>query len=849
MRSDIALALRLARRELRAGTRGFRVFIACLIIGVAAIVGVGTLSSSITAGIDADARALLGGDIEMRLEGRAVTAVEWAYLRDNATAVSTAVEMRAMARRDGIGTGAGSGSGRSLIELKGVDDRYPLVGTAVVEPSLALNEALAKRNGVWGAVIAPSLASKLKLAVGDSLRVGEATFTVRGMLTREPDEVVSLFDLGPRVMIDLAALPDTQLIQPGSQFQYHYRLLLPAGVARTDWIARVEAALPRAGWRVRPFDEAAPGVRRFLDNMGLFLVFSGLTALLVGGIGVANAVGSYLESKTATIATMKCIGAPSRLVFLTYMALVLALAVAGIVIGLIIGAIAPLLGVAALEQYLPVTPHLGLFPKPLATGAAFGLLTVLTFALWPLTRATEVPAARLYRDQVAPTPVRRRVAALIAIGSGALGMAALTFVTAARPDFAAWFVGCSVATLLVLRGAGELVVGGARRLQGLRAVEWRLAVANLHRPGSTTPSIVVSLGLGLSVLVAVALIQGNLSQQIHERLPKRAPAFFFIDIQPDQVAAFDAAIRAVPGVEELRRVPTLRGRIVAIGGIPVERATVHPDSQWAVRGDRSFTYSAELPVGAGLVAGQWWPIDYAGPPLVSIDAAMARGFGVGVGDKLTLSILGRQIDATIGSLREIDWRSLRFDFAIIFSPGVLEGAPHTHIAAAQVRPEAEEAAERAGTDAFPNVSAIRVREALDAAARILEATSFAVRSTAGISIVSGVLVLAGAIAAGQRRRIYDSVVFKVLGATRRTMALAFLAEYGALGLLTGAIAAVVGTAIAWAVIVHLMKAEWFFLPSVVAVTVAASIVVTIAVGFAGTWRALGQKAAFYLRNE
>jgi putative ABC transport system permease protein len=315
------------------------------------------------------------------------------------------------------------------------------------------------------------------------------------------------------------------------------------------------------------------------------------------------------------------------------------------------------------------------------------------------------------------------------------------------------------------------------------------------------------------------------------------------------VAAFDAAVRAVPGVEELRRVPTLRGRIVAIAGVPVEQATIDPDSQWAVRGDRAFTYSATMPEGTRLVAGDWWPADYAGPPLVSIDASLARGFGVGIGDTLTLSILGREIEATIDSLREIDWRSLRFDFAIIFSPGVLEGAPHTHIAAAQVRPEAEEAVERAGTDAFPNVSAIRVREALEAAARILDATSVAIRSTAGISIVSGVLVLAGAIAAGSRRRIYDSVVFKVLGATRRTMTVAFLAEYGTLGLLTGLIAAAVGTLTAWAVIVHLMRAEWFFLPEVVAVTVAASIAVTVAVGFAGTWRALGQKAAFYLRNE
>jgi putative ABC transport system permease protein len=376
----------------------------------------------------------------------------------------------------------------------------------------------------------------------------------------------------------------------------------------------------------------------------------------------------------------------------------------------------------------------------------------------------------------------------------------------------------------------------------------RLALANLHRPGSVTPSVVMSLGLGLSVLVAVALIDGNLSRQVAERLPERAPAFFFIDIQPDQVADFAATVAALPGASGYRSVPTLRARITHIAGVPVEDAEIAAGSQWAVRGDRALTYAAEKGTDAKLVDGAWWPADYSGPPLISLDAGLAEGFGVTVGDTLTLNVLGREVTARIASTREIDWRSLRFDFAIIFAPGTLESAPQTHIAAVEAPLEAEEAV-AAATDAFPNISAIRVRDALEAVARILDGIAVAIRGTASVTVLAGALVLAGTVAAGEQRRIYDAVVFKVLGATRRRILGVFLLEYGVLGLATGAVGAVVGTLAAWAVIRFLMQSEWVFLPGTITATVAACIAITLVVGLIGTARALGHKAAAHLRNE
>ena len=428
-------------------------------------------------------------------------------------------------------------------------------------------------------------------------------------------------------------------------------------------------------------------------------------------------------------------------------------------------------------------------------------------------------------------------------------LAVLTLLTANDGAFAAWFIGGAVTVLVLLRAAAALVMVWAARFKPFTSGPWRLAQANLYRPGAATPNIIISLGLGLSVLVAIALIEGNMRRQIEERLPDQAPAFFFIDIQPDQGAAFDAAVTAVPETKGYMRVPTLRGLIVKIAGVPVEKVKIGHGSRWATHGDRALTYAARPRPGTKVIAGEWWPADYAGPPIISLDAGLAKGFGIGIGDTLTINILGREVTAKVASLRQIDWRSLRFDFAIIFAPGTLEAAPHTSIAAIEVPRDQEEAVERAATDTFPNISAIRVRDALQAAARILEGIGAAVTGAAALTLLAGAIVLAGIIASEHHRRVYDAVVYKVLGASRRRIVGIYLLEYGALGLITALVAAAIGTLTAWAVIRFMMEAEWTFLPDVVAVTTGLCLVVILTMGLIGTWRALGHKAAPLLRNE
>src|SRR5436305_1364334 len=334
-----------------------------------------------------------------------------------------------------------------------------------------------------------------------------------------------------------------------------------------------------------------------------------------------------------------------------------------------------------------------------------------------------------------------------------------------------------MAAFALFRLAGAAIVAIARRLPRPSRPALRLAVANLHRPDAPTARVVLSLGLGLSVLVAVMLVEGNLGAEIETRVAEHAPADFFIDIQPDQLAGFEEIVRATPGAR-FEQVPMLRGRVTRLNGTPVETATVAPEAQWALRGDRGLTYAAEPPAGSRLVAGSWWPADYQGPPLVSFDAELAQGMGLKLGDTLAVNVLGRDVTATIASLRRIEWARLGINFAIVFAPGTLETAPQTHLAAVYIAPDAEEGLVRLVTDRFPNVSAIPVREALAAVARVVGTIGAALRSVALVTLAAGMLVLGGAVAAGHRRRVYDAVMLKVLGARRRVIAAAFLIEHG-----------------------------------------------------------------------
>ncbi|MES1991517.1 MAG: FtsX-like permease family protein [Pseudomonadota bacterium] len=840
--ASFSLAFRLARRELRGGLAGFRIFIACLALGVAAIAGVGSVSSALTRGLSERGQDILGGDLDVRLLQREARPAEYAAFGRDKNEISRTIEMRAMARTDAT---------QSLVELKSVDKAYPLYGAMKLAPDMTMNEALAAKDGVYGAIAEPSLVARLGLKIGDTFKVGSEVFQLRAEIVQEPDRIGDGFALGPRVMINDVSLAATQLLLPGSLASFHYRIKRPENLreaaAIKSYTESLQKEFPDAGWRIQDRSDSAPGLRRFVERVALFLSFVGLTALVVGGVGVANAVKSYLDGKRDVIAIFKSLGAPGALIFRVYLVQVMALAIVGIVLGLAIGAAVPFLLETFAGHLIPVPAALGLYWGPLVLAGAYGVLAALAFAIWPLGRARDVPPTALFRDTIAPTRSYPRAIYIAATVLSLAVLGLLAIFTAERPIFALWFVAGAGLVFLILRVAASLIMDGAKRIK-MRSASMRLALANLYRPGAATPAVMLSLGLGLTLLTTVSLIDGNLRAEISKDLLGRAPSFFFVDIQPDQMDRFEAQVRAAPDVTKFERVPMLRGRIVALNGVPADQIKPAANAAWSLQGDRGITYAHAMPDSAKLVQGAWWPDDYKGEELVSFDEELAKGLGLKLGDTITVNVLGRDITAKIANTRVIDWQSMGINFIMIFSPGVLEGAPHSALATVTMEARGEANLERGLAAAFPNVTSVRVKLALEQISLVLSQFSLAVRSTGSVTLLSGVLVLAGAMAAGFRARLRDSVVLKVLGATRLTILGIYVREYLVLGLATALIAAAAGSVASYAVVVTMMQMQWHFLPVTLLSTVVLATLATIVMGLAGTYGALSAPAARRLRG-
>jgi putative ABC transport system permease protein len=842
---SLPLSIRFAGRDLRGGLKGFRIFLACLTLGVTAIAGVGSLSSAIKAGITTNARALLGADVEVRVASRPASPEQVAWIRQRSDVTSLVRRMRVMAR-------AGNGRDQTLIELKAVEDQgrdaYPLYGAIKLEPAMKIVDALAIRDGVSGAVAEATLFARLGVAVGDELSIGKSRVRLSAKIVAEPDRVAGTFSLGPRLIMSNRALDLTGLIQQGSLVRHNYRARLAPDTDVGAWTKDLNAAFPEAAWRVFDVDKAQPSVKRFIDRLGIFLTLVGLTALIIGGVGVGNAVQAYLSGKTETIATLKCLGADSNLIFRIYLVEIGGLAVLGIIVGLMLGAALPMVALTVLEGTLPVAADIAIFPEPLLRAAAFGALTALAFALWPLAVARDIPAAGLFRDIISAGRGWPRLRDGLAILIAGVTLIILALSSGDNVALARWFVLITAVVLFAFWLLGRLIVWLLRQLPRARHPGLRLAMTNLTRPGTPTAGIVISLGAGLTVLVIIALVEGNLDRQVQSRIPERAPSFFFIDIQPDQVATFDKVIASVPGSELVQRLPTLRGRVAMINGTSADEVPVEQDGAWFAHNEIGFTYLSEMPDQTELTAGTWWAGDYRGEALISLGDHIAGHYRLKPGDSVTFNILGRKITAKIANLRKIDWTQMRMNFAVIFSPGTLEGAPQVHIATTRTSPGMETTLRDAVTSALPNVSAIGVGDVLETITGMFNRIAAAIRSAAVVTLIAGILVLAGALAAGYRRRVYDAVIMKVLGATRRDVGTAYVIEYMILGVATAALAGVVGTAASWGVMTQFMAGEWIFLPVAAAITAGGGIVVTVALGFAGTWQALGQKAASVLRQ-
>jgi putative ABC transport system permease protein len=838
----MSVALRIARRELRGGLKGFRIFLACLALGVAAIAAVGSVREAIQSGLTREGAVILGGDAEMSFTYRFASEAERAWMEATALRVSETVDFRSMVVVD-----RGETPERGLTQVRGVDGAYPLYGTVELDPAIPLEEALATTDRP-GAVMDRLLIDRLALAVGDTFRLGTQEFELRAALVTEPDGASGGFGLGPRTIVTLEGLEGAGLLAPGTLYDSQYRLALPEGAELAALAEDARARFEDTGMRWRDSRNGAPGVQEFVDRIGAFLVLVGLAGLAVGGVGVSAAVRAYLDGKVETIATLKTLGAEGRTIFAAYFAQVGLLTLVGLAMGLALGAALPFVFAPLIAAQLPVPIAFAVYPGPLAEAALYGALTALIFTLWPLARTEQVRAAALFRDASGPVRAWPRpiwVGLTVALAATLVGSATwLSGIERLALGTASGILGALLLLALAARGIRAL----ARRLARSKAVRGRTALRTalgaVGGPGSEATSVVLSLGLGLAVLASVGQIDSNLRAAIQRDLPEVAPSYFFVDIQPDQLQPFLDRVTTDPAVSRVDTAPMLRGIITRINGA---RAQEVAGDHWVIQGDRGVTYTTTAPPAEEIVAGTWWPDDYSGPPLVAFAAEEAMEIGIGVGDTITVNILGRDIEAEIAALREVSFENAGIGFVVTMSPNALAGAPHTHIATVYAEEAAEAAILRDVAGAAPNITAIRVRDALDRVAEALRSLAAATSYGAGATLVTGFIVLIGAAAAGERGRVFEAAVMKTLGAARGRILLSFALRSAFLGAAAGAVAILAGALGGWAVMTFVMDTSYRFEPVSALAIVLGGALATLLAGLAFAWRPLAARPARVLR--
>jgi putative ABC transport system permease protein len=837
---------RLAFRDLRGGLAGLSIFLLCIALGVATIVVVNSLARALQDGLARDGRVILGGDASFSLMHRELSPQERAFLARRGE-LSTIATMRAMARND-----AGEAS---LVEVKAVESDWPRLGEAAFAPAMAPGAALARRGDVYGAAVEEALLDRLHLRFGDAFDLGAAHFVIRAVLISEPDRLAAGIGLGPRALISQDALAASGLVQPGSLIRWTTRVLLgadgaPPGEAAVDaFVDEAKAAFPQAGWEIRTRSNVSPDFSRDLDRFGAFLALAGLISLVVGGVGVANAAQGFVERKRATLAILKALGASGGAVVALALIEFLAAALIGVGVGLAIGAATPFAVAALFGAVLPLPLAPAIYPSELALGALYGLLTAFAFAVAPLGRAHDVPVSQLFRNLVETHAPRPRLRYFAAAALGGAALAGVAILASPQRNVAIVVVVATALALLALRLVALAAMALARRAPRLPSVAWRMAIANLCRPGALTPSVVLSLGLGLAVLVALTLVDADLRGELRRAAPGETPNFYFLDVRSADLAAFRRFLELEAPQAKIVEAPMMRGRIVRIGDVPAEGFKAKESVAWVLEGDRGVTFADAPPEGSEVVAGRWWDADYRGPPLVSMEAGVAEGLGLKVGDSVTLNVLGRDVTATIYNLRQVDWRSLAINFVFVFSPHTFEGAPYTVLVTAALRSAAGESAlMRAAARDFPSVAAISVRDALETISALAAKLALAIRSASGVALASSVLVLASALAANRRARILDAVILKILGATRARLMATFLIEYLALGAATAVFGFAAGTLAAYVVVAKIMGLDFVFAPGPALAAAGAGLALTVALGMIGAWRILGHKPAVFLRE-
>ncbi len=812
-------------------------------LGVASIAAIGSVRTSIEQGLSRKGAAILGGDAEVTFSYRFADAVERDWMNANSERTSEIIDFRSLAV-----VGDGPDAKRALTQVKGVDSEYPIYGELELDPPIKIDDALGLRDGIQGAIFHPDLAEQLEVDIGDTFMLGNAKFRVSAKLLAEPDNIPSGFQLGPRTIVHTNALDDSGLLGPGTLFSSRYRLEVADSANLDELRSDAEGLLQDSGLVWRDKRNASPSVQRFVDRVGSFLILVGLAGLAVGGVGIASAVRAFIDGKTQNIATLKTLGADRQTVFAAYLIQVGGMVLIGTAVGAIVGSLIPVALAPFIAGQLPLPADFGIHAKPMLEAALYGILAGLLFSLWSLARTQDIRPGALFRDAVETgwkLPAPAFIGAVAVFAATLVGLFAWL---SGVPRLALWAAAGIAGVLVVLCLAAIFVrwfahwLSQKRTLHGRTAL--RLAFGSVGGPRSEAIPVVLSLGLGLSVLATVGQIAWNMNRTIASDFPSVAPEYFIVDIQNAQIDEFRDRVAANPGVAKIESAPMLRGVITKINGMPAVEAA---GSHWVLRGDRGITYS-ELPAeGTELTRGKWWPSDYSGPPLVSFADEEGRELGLELGDMITVNVLGRGIAAKIASFRKVDFSTGGLGFILAMNPSALAGAPHTHIATVYSTETAGKEVFKDVTSAYPNVTAISVRERINYFARVLAQLAAAVTYGAAVTLVTGFIVLIGAAAAGERARVFEAAVLKTLGASRRRILLSLLTRSAIMGLAAGTVAIFAGGVSSWAVMKFVMESDYSFEPVSAVSIVFSGVLATLFAGMLFAMAPLNASPARVLR--
>ncbi|HEY3368738.1 MAG TPA: FtsX-like permease family protein [Symbiobacteriaceae bacterium] len=833
---------RTALREFRRGRRRFVFFLLCIAIGVAGLTGIKGFNASLQGALLREARTLMAADLQLST-GRTATPAQaelLAGLPARGIAVAHNVETASMAVNPAT-------RDTTLVEVKAVGPGYPFYGALAVNPPAPLTDETA--------LVGPELLDRLGLKVGDTVKLGSTTFVIGGVIVQEPDRITAGFAMGPRVMITPAGLARANLIQFGSRAQniYLFKLADPkqVGALRSE----LTTAFAKERPRIADYREANPTVRRFLDRLTAFLSLVSLVALLVGGLGVANATRVFIQEKLDAIAVMKCLGATNRKVTGVYLTQMLMLGLAGSALGVAAGYGVQLFlpKLAGTFLNLTLTPYLS--PEVALQGLLVGVLTAFLFTLLPLTAIADVKPALVFRRAMGEARLDRRTTVregLLLTVTG-LGIALISTWVSGSVKWGFAFVGGLGAATLLLGGAARVAVGIVKRIRVPRS--WpaaRQGLANLHRPGSQASAVVLALGVGVTLVLTIFLLQRGLLREVRLTSPAGAPNMFFMGLQQADEPAFKAFLRSQPGVLNAPDpIPFVRGKLVKVNGKSMEELTLAENDQRWFNSMQTLSYSATLPSGNELLRGRWWtPADYQDKLVISVESEAATRLHLDVGMTMDLELEGSiPAHAEIMNIRKTTDYRAGGAFNFVLGPSELGPVPVSFIGQANVAQGAAGPLQREMAAQFPGVTAIDLNDILKTVGTVLDRIGLVIRFVAGFSVAAGLIILASSIAATKFRRTREAVLYKTLGATRSRVWRMFAVEYATIGLVAGIVGAGLAAGVTWALLRFVMESTYHFelLPLLAGIGV--TIVLTVAVGVLSTVDVVSAKPYQVLREE